>query len=482
MKRFVLLNILWTIIAAGTFYAGARWHQSQRNSGEVSRAAIRRVDAPEPPARVGDDKGAVKGRAVAAAVVSRDDSVLDFYRRYHLDGTAPLSPETMKEAVAEALRETDPIKSQMLFSRLMQELTPENATAALAMIRENVGGFEGGRFTGLLAYAWGAVDPVSAMAELGKTTGDRGGRFGQGSVLSGWASKDPAAAIAWLDKQEGDNKDWLTQSLVSGLAKSDPQAAFKYASGLKDDGDRTRSAETIARELIRTGGLDQAATWLGQLTDVNMKRGAFDAVAQQYWRSDPAKAAEFVKGYANEDFARGAISNLAQNIARENPQKGLEFAAALGGTAQARAYQEVIGEWLDRDRGKESLQASEYVSKMPAGPNRDAGAEAIARNIVREDPAAAIAWSNSIQDPANRQETLVDIGRRYVRMNPQAATAWLAQSGLSAEAQQQVLAPPEEGRWGGDRGDRFRGREGFIGRGGGGTTGRQGGPNRGNRQ
>jgi len=121
----------------------------------------------------------------------------------------------------------------MMFARLMEELTPENAPAALAMIRENVGGMESMRFMGMLAYKWGEVDPTSAMKELNKD-GDRGGRFNQNFVLSGWAAKDPQAATKWLESYEGEDKGWLSMSLVSGLAKSDIDAAMKFASAIKD--------------------------------------------------------------------------------------------------------------------------------------------------------------------------------------------------------------------------------------------------------
>ena len=57
----------------------------------------------------------------------------------------------MKEAMLLAIREGDPVKSQLMFARLMEELTPENAASVLATIRENVGGFESMRYTGMLA-------------------------------------------------------------------------------------------------------------------------------------------------------------------------------------------------------------------------------------------------------------------------------------------------------------------------------------------
>lgn len=443
-KPIILLNALWLVIAGGTFYAGVLWRETQQVNSGASRA-VKRVEAPSAPAALPGS-----GAMIKATSVSRDDDVLDFLKRYGLDSGATLTSETMKLAVGEALRETNPIKSQMLFARLMEELTPENAEAALAMLRENTAGFDSMRYMGMLAYAWGGVDPKAAMTALAEGEG-RGGRMGQNVALSGWAAQDPKAAVAWLDAYQGEDKGWFTQSLINGLAKSDFDAALKYASGLADAGDKTRSAETLARELIRGGGVEKATSWFSSLTDPNMQRGAFEAVTQQLQRSNPEAAAEFIKQNAASEFAQNAVGNLAETIGREDVNKGLAFAASLPAQAQARAYGEIIGEWMDRNEGADSVAASQYVSQMPAGESRDAGASAIARRMAGEDPAAAIAWADSIGNTQQRQETLVDVGRRYYRTDPQAASVWLAQSGLSAEAQQQVTSP-RGGGWDGPRG------------------------------
>jgi hypothetical protein len=473
-KSALVLNLLWAIVAAGTFYAGIKWNGS-RPQGSASRPAAKVPVTPDLPAITS------LGTTVKATVVSRDNDVLDFFKRYGLGEGVPVSPEAMKMAISEALRESNPIKSQMLFARLMEELTADNAPSVLAMLRENVAGFDSMRFMGMLGYAWGQVDPKAAMEQMA-SSGDRGGRMSQTSVLSGWASTDPKGATAWLDAYEGDDKQWLTQSLVSGLAKSDFEAASKYAAAIQDEGERTRSAETLARELIKTGGVEKAAAWFASLTDERMKSGAFDTVIQQLTRSDPDRAMEFVKQHAGEDFARGAAGSLAQELARKDIQKGLEFAGSLTGPAQARAYGQIVNEWMDRDEGAHSVEASQFVGSLPAGAGRDAGAAAIARRVVGDDPEAAIAWASSIQDPQNREEALIETARRYMRQDSQAATAWLAQSGLSAEAQQQVTAPRGDfrgdfrgGFQGGGRGGRGGGPPGGFGGGGPGGGGRRGG-------
>ena len=443
MKTPVILNLVWAGVAGAAFYTG--WKLSPASdssaSGQSKKTNIQAGATP---------LGAGTGKGVSALLASKDSSVLDFYKRFGLDTGTPLTPEKMKEAMLEAIREGDPVKSQLLFARLMEELTPENAPSVLATIRENVGGFESMRYTGMLAYKWGELDPVNAMKELAKGD-DRGGRMSQTIALTGWASKDPQAAIAWLAASKADDreKEWMTNSIITGMARStDVEGALKYASTLKTEDERSRAAETLAKELIRSGGAEKATAWLNSLSDPDMKRGAFQSVSDQILRGDPAKAAEFVKAYANEDYARDAVRNVADTLARKDVQSGLAFANDLTGKAQAKAIGSVVNQWLDADNGAGAVDAAKYVESLPAGANRDAGARELARQSVRDDPQTAIAWASSIQDVKEKEDTLVDVGRRYMREDPAAAQAWLAQSGLSAEAQQQVTTPDRGGRGG----------------------------------
>jgi hypothetical protein len=470
-KPALLLNVLWAAIAGGTFYAGTLW-RGDRSAAAAAPAGARTLSGPEP-AKLA---GAAQAGLVKAGTVSRDDDVLDFFKRYGLDSGTPLSSEVMTQAVTEALRETNPIKSQMLFARLMEELTPENAQAAMAMLKENASGWDSMRYMGMLTYAWGGVDPKAAMESLG-TEENREARMGQSSALTGWAAKDPEGAMAWLEGYEGDNKGWMTQSLISGLAKSDFEGAMKYASALEEGGEKQRASETLARELIRSGGVEKAKEWMASLTDASMKDGAFSTLADQLRRADPERAKEFVMEHGGQPYAADAVAGLVEELSRKDVQSGLEMAGSLTGPNQARAYAEVIGEWLDRNEGAESVQASEYVTRMPAGENRDAASATIARRMAGEDPAAAIAWAGSIGNQEQRQDALVDVGRRYLRMDPVNGAAWLSQSGLSAEAQQQITSPPQRD----DRGFRGGGPPGG-GRGGpGGPGGGFGGGRRGGR-
>jgi hypothetical protein len=452
MKTPILFSLVLTGVAGAAFYAGVKYGTSGETKIATSKNAA--LTAQSPLAGAG-------GKRPNAVGISKDAVVQEFYKQYGLETGVPLTPDAMKEAMLTAIRESDPVRSQLMFARLMEELTVENAPAALGMIRDNVSGFDSMRYVSMLAAKWGEVDPVTAMKELAKGD-DRGGKFVQSLALTGWAAKDPAAAIAWAANSDANpwEKGMMTNQLINGLARSSPEEAAKFAADIKDPGERSRAAESIARELIRAGGADKAQAWVAGITDPDMKRGAFQTLSDQLLRSDPAKAAELIKASANEEYARGAVGNLASTLAKKDLQQGLALAGELNGQAQAKAYSSVVREWVSQNDGANAVDAAKYVEAMPAGVNKDSAVREIAQQAVRDDPATAIAWVSSIQDPAKREETMIDVARRYLRQDPEAGTAWLATSGLSEEARKKVRENGPGG-WGGFPGGGGPGGGGF---------------------
>jgi hypothetical protein len=160
-------------------------------------------------------------------------------------------------------------------------------------------------------------------------------------------------------------------------------------------------------------------------------------VAEHYQRTDMGKAMEFVKPFANDAYAIPAIGQIAETVGREDVSRGLAFALSLKGVAQNKALGEVIGEWMDRAGGKETLQASEYVRNLPPEIDRDHSAWGISNRMAADDPAAAIAWAESIKDPQIKQQALMDVAHRYKELQPQAFAEWLPRSGLSEKAQKE---------------------------------------------
>jgi hypothetical protein len=225
-KPALILNLLWASIAAGTFYAGVIWRGDRPAATSTTASGVRIASAPEPVKLAGSGQSSM----VKAGAVSRDDDVLDFFKRYgHRQCTTPLSAEVMTQAVTEALRETNPIKSQMLFARLMEELTPENAESALDHAQGKHEWLDSMRYMGMLTYAWAGSIRRRQWNRLARRTTARLAWDRPVRSLAGRPRirRGPSPGST---AYEGDNKGWMAQSLISGLAKSDFDGAMKYAS------------------------------------------------------------------------------------------------------------------------------------------------------------------------------------------------------------------------------------------------------------
>ena len=121
------------------------------------------------------------------------------------------------------------MQAQLLFTQILQAMTPENAAAAMAALREAPRSRTRDMQMGMFHYAWGQLDGAAAAEYTAKIEG-RERDWASRGVMSGWASKDPAAALAWLesmdDEQAGDD---AREGLVSGMARADVEMATEYA-------------------------------------------------------------------------------------------------------------------------------------------------------------------------------------------------------------------------------------------------------------
>jgi hypothetical protein len=364
---------------------------------------------------------------------SRDSGITSFLKEHGLDVTGPMPQEKLLSAVEEALREADPVRSHFLFARLMEELSPESAPEIYAMLRANLRGPEQQEYLRMLAHRWGTLDPERAMKEL--TGHGASAKSGTAAVLAGWASKSPEEAIKWLEAVKSPDRNLLQMSLISSLARSDSNLASTYAASLENPKDKHQAARSIFDEILRSGGTAAAEAWMNSLADPELKRGAFTSLTDQALASgNMEKAVALLREHSGEAYTKSAAGDIASELSKQDVAKGLEFAQGLPVGTQEKAFREVIEGWMEKNKGKDSLAASEYVRNLPPGPNRDAGAAAIVREVAREDVNAAIAWANVIAEPEAKQKALQEVAKNYFKQNPTMAAEWLPTSGLSAEA------------------------------------------------
>lgn len=433
-------HLLWTVIAAGAFAGGMFWQKSQAPAD---------TKAPVVVTKAGSSAGHAADQApkagAEAGLPPSVSGIQDFMKRFQNADGSPLSAEQMKAAMTEILTESDPVKSSLMFAMMLDQLTAENAPAVQAEIRARVAGFEGMRYFGLLAYKWGSIDGAGAMADAATQEGPAK-MMTSAAAIAGWAAKDPEAAKAWLANNK-DGNEWekgiMERGLVSGMARSNPAEAQAYVASIKDEGQRSRMTQVLIEEKLKQG-TDAASSWASGLTDPQMKRGAFESIADQIYRNDPAKGLQFITANAGDPQAASAAGNIVRRISEKDPKEAMTFVQGLpDGAVRTSSYEQTFRAYADKDPEAAGI----YINNsMQAGTDRDAAIRGLARGLSRSEPEAALTWVDAITDPAVQFESAQEVLKRSYRANPDGAVAYMTSKGWTPEQQNAIInQPPDQG-------------------------------------
>ena len=437
MNKIIILNVVWVFVAVGAFYLG-RNDEPNGSEAKISDGGGKNRSSQNRSSQVrsSSSEGGKKGGSQSAKTNGLSQGV----------------------TLAQYQRETDALVANKLFADLLLTLKAENAREVFeALLEKRKNGGENGEQMAFFLEAWGKLDGEAALAAVEELGGDGRRRgFASISAMKGWASSDPTKARAHLEGLEaGFEKGMLVQGVVSGMASVDPQSATEFvlemdearrAEGGDGEEDRwrgfatDRQMEAIARAQMQQG-MPQATAWAESLPDGSIKSSAFDRVAENFAQSDPAAAAEWVKSHADQEYAERAVREVSEELSRKDPAAAVSWAEELPEATQASAMRQSIEQWTRQD----AEAAGQYLTTMEESASRDAAVSSFARTLDREDPVVAAEWAASISDEGTRNETLQSVGRSWVQTDAEAAKAWLPNSGLSEEAQAEVIESAARG-------------------------------------
>ena len=338
-----------------------------------------------------------------------------------------ISVESMTAAMKDVLGEDDPLKRAALMSALLAQLTPENAKAAWAVMKETRGsgrrGPGGDSSRQLFLNAWGRVDGKAALTELMAVTEGENGEEGRG----GRGGRDRGRGM--MD----------TYSALTGWATADGENAAEFVDGLEDDRMKGMYMSGVVRGML-VNDVDDDVDYVSSLPE--------------FVQEDLQGAVAWVAEHAGEAYANDAVEEVAEQWAEKDPQAVIEWGASLPESAQADVYSEALDEWTERD----PLAASEYLASMPSSAAKDSAVEGFATELAKTDPESAVVWAQTIGNESLRAEALTDVAQNWFRQDQAAVEAWLPTSGLSEEAQNTVTTSQSRGGDFGRGGGRGRGR------------------------
>lgn len=366
-------------------------------------------------------------------------------------GSETLPASQSREALRQAIAETDPFVRAIRLGVLLPALSP----AAIEDVRERLQDRTfplGAAEVELLTRFWASHEPKAA-AEWALTQSPLDYRTSAiVAAFGAWGRIEPEAAVARLTLGGA--------GASAGFGHEPAQSAFIrgwYASGLPGLEDYIRSLEmgpirqrglsVFARAIIHRDGPEAAMEWAESIPDEpwRYKLAAFRHLGTELAKYDlDAALAWCERQCENEKYGQNLRERLAVHFAYEDGPAAMEWiASAPPGPERDLAVRGAFRGWRRRDQEALLRWIDEEmdVENVPAYFRAASGLYAMA--ISWDRPQEALKWAELIEPEENRDLALMTIARRWREVDESAAEAWLQQSNLSEELRAKARIFPE---------------------------------------
>jgi hypothetical protein len=254
------------------------------------------------------------------------------------------------------------------------------------------------------------------------------------NALLHWTPTDASAAFAEVKTMPtGASRDTVLNYLGWKLAQQDPATAMKIAESA-DASIKSMLAGHLTRTLAKAGKVADllAAVKLGAGSGqlLNPLRDAATALSLNF----PERNAEFLTGLP-DDLRPAAASKMIPALVTRDPESALALANSMRPEEQPAQLGVVAAEWAKQN----STNSMRWAESLPAGPQRDAAASALAGTLFNKEPHNAFYWAHEISVPEQRVRQQQSVMHEWLFQDAVAARSALAAARLTNEEQAQVL-------------------------------------------
>ncbi|MEM7478015.1 MAG: hypothetical protein AAF483_23770 [Planctomycetota bacterium] len=258
-------------------------------------------------------------------------------------------------------------------------------------------------------------DPQRAAEFLDEMPFGKGREDSIRMVASEWAKVNAQDAIGWLDSLAEADRSIALGPFLDAWAIEEPRAAIEFAAERTEE---IAFPERLLRWVSHWGrsNSQEALEWSQQTGDDQIVRHALLSAAT----TEPDAATQSLGAISNSELRQQTTRDLLATIANEDPEQAFNRYVNLPeGLSNEKAIQTIIFKWVRIS----PREASEVVSQMPSGADRDIGALEITNYLIQKnDYESAFHWAQEVSDASRRRQ-------------------WMARAlhGLSIESAQQLL-------------------------------------------
>ena len=349
----------------------------------------------------------------------------------------------------EVFGEREPLRRAYLLSRSLRALGPDDLPELLRALAGHKSEPEEMR---LVMHAWARFDAPGAYAWATEESPTRARSGLIDHAIYAWAYNDGPAAMRVVEEVEDpDVQGRLRSKAIDAWIRSDDRAGVsEFIANYLHSKRRVRFMKLLAGEVVATEGMDAAMLWVEAISDDTpneMKLAAFHNVAKMVAAEDPVRAAEWFLAHRTRPYTEDALTGIARRWVHRHPKDrpaAFEWLLAMDSDGirageRAAAISGGFRAWIQTD--PEAAQ-SWLLSAVP-NPALDPAVRETFKRLLPTDPGASMAWVQRLGDEAERRVESVRVGVRWRGKDPDTFDAWLAQSDLSEEIRQEILAAPQ---------------------------------------
>ena len=402
MKKLVLLNVFWALIAAGAFFVGNKKDQGSVNPDQTADQTNNNYSGSD--SSLASGSGRSSKAPGSSSLVSKNKGGV-------LENINSLSGE-LSRRISAALVDPDPIRRNASVSQMLLELDQSNVSEILSAFENAPGGRDNDRFFNDFLFAWARISGEEAVKYAMDPESPKRTRGDEVTAVSGWAAVDPDAARQFVDGVENsDVRQWMHLGVLREMVQSDLDGAISYSEQNVKSRARGEQMDRIAEALVKERGEQALIDWINGIDHtkkendmLSYKSYAVRIALDRTLKSNPEMALQFVTDNAQEPYLTSDTLERASRAAGDSMQEEMQWLVNL--PEQVKGQRHAIGERFEEFIRDDFVGAGEWLASQPLGPAYDEAIQDYAISAAKDDPEAALAWVDRITDERLKNYTL----------------------------------------------------------------------------
>ncbi|HEX5177389.1 MAG TPA: hypothetical protein VFV83_10185, partial [Chthoniobacteraceae bacterium] len=289
---------------------------------------------------------------------------------------------------------------------------------AAAERAKRLGSIERWQVQQALGARWAESDPKGAAAFALKSGGTRWGSDPLlNAVLDKWATTDLPSVTTWLGELPAGKRSNLTASLVTSLARREPESALR----LVESQPGAQQNYWLYRQIFEQWAQRDPA--LASVAAQNLKSGtsrdqAIQAVVAGWTNDNPEAAIAWTKTFEDQATRAKLLNTVAGTWAEVDAKATLAWTRTI---EDPRLRQQLFNSTLARIAVNDTTAAQNELRSLPAGQERDNAVNQVMSTVAQQDTKGAFGFLDLLPEGHAREVATANLVSQMARVDPQAA-------------------------------------------------------------